>query len=202
MAGIIYKQLLGAALALGATCAAVAPAQAADITYAVNQVADHASVTGYITTDGTLGLIGAANIVDWQLNLNDGSSSDPLSSIGKFQLLPSGSQVADFSVFTATPTALLFDFNGTDGALFQNPVIGSGHNYLAFDSWVGGTGGAYKAIDWRVDGALVVLHYDGSPPVALAVPEPATYGMLLAGLALLAWPLRRQRALRRAATSS
>lgn len=193
MAGFVQKQLLGGALALAAMAANFGPAQAADIRYAVNQVANQASVTGYITTDGTLGAIGPAHIIDWQLLLNDGSNSDPLSSLGKFTLLPSTSQVAGFSTFTATPAALLFDFGGTGGALFQNPVIGSSINYLAFDSWVGGTGGAYSAIDWRVNGALISLHYTGSPPVALAVPEPATYAMLLAGLILLGLPLRRRR---------
>jgi hypothetical protein len=193
MAGTIQKQLLGAVLALAAMGACSAPALAADIRYAVNQVADKASVTGYITTDGTLGAIGPAHIIDWQLFLNDGSNSDPLSSIGKFTLLPSSSQVAGFSAFTATPTALLFDFDGEGGALFQEPVIGSSINYLAFDSSVGGTGGAYSAIDWRVNGALISIHYTGSPPVALAVPEPSTYAMLLAGLVMLALPLRRQK---------
>lgn len=188
MAEILQKQLLGAVLALGAC---MAPAQAADIKYMVNQVADQASVTGYITTDGTLGLIGPAHIIDWQLNLNDGSNSDPMSTIGKFTLVPSSSEVAFFSAFTATASELLFDFNGTGGALFQNPTIGSSINYLAFDSWVGGTGGAYKAIDWRVNGELIVVHYDGSPPIAVAVPEPSTYAMLLAGVALLAWTRRK-----------
>lgn len=193
MAGTIQKQLLGAVLALGAMGAGSAPALAADIQYAFNQVAHQASVTGYITTDGTLGAIGPAHIIDWQLFLDDGSNSDPLSPIGKYLLLPSNSQVAGFSAFTATPTALLFDFDGAGGSLFQNPVIGSSINYLAFDSAAGGTGGAYSAIDWRVNGALISVQYTGSVPVAMAVPEASTYAMLLAGLAMLALPLRRQK---------
>jgi hypothetical protein len=191
MVGIFQRIQRGAAALAVTGAMAAAPAQAGGITYLFNQVADQAKVTGFITTDGTLGDIGAANIVDWELRLDDGSSSDPLSSIGKFTLIPSGSQVAGFSAFTATPTALLFNFDGTGGALFQAPTIGANDNYLGFDSVVGGSGGTYSAIDWHVAGALIVIHYSGTTPVALSVPEPSSYAMLLGGLALLAWKRRK-----------
>lgn len=182
MPATITRLFMGAALG----CALAVPAQANNIQYGVHQVQGPASVTGYITTDGALGAIGAADVIDWHLLLDDGVSTYTLTHLN--------SQVDGDSSWIASPSQLSFDFGGTGLALFQNPVIGSSKHYFCLDSWVGGCGGAYSAIDWRVDGALIVIPASGGglQPIATAVPEPAGAALLLAGLGLLGWRARRR----------
>lgn len=47
--------------------------RASDITYTVNQTVGAGSVTGFIETDGTIGILGTGNILNWDLVVNDGS---------------------------------------------------------------------------------------------------------------------------------
>ena len=99
--------LLLGMLLLGATRAGAAP-----ITYAVSEFAGSttygAAVAGSITTDGTIGSIGAFNIIDWNLIgtsiINDMTTAffdltGPLSG--------GGSAVANAVNITATPTSLI-----------------------------------------------------------------------------------------------
>ena len=45
----------------------------ADITYAVDETVGAGSATGFITTDGTIGILDTADILNWNLTLNDGT---------------------------------------------------------------------------------------------------------------------------------
>ncbi len=87
-------------------------AHAGNITYnvAVNlPLSAGGSITGTITTNGTLG---ASNIVAWHLDLV---------AFGTFEFDQSNSNVSVSGTdLTATPTALLFNFGGSD------------HGYLIF----------------------------------------------------------------------
>lgn len=47
-------------------------ANAADITYHVNQAVGAGGVTGFIETDGTIGVLDLSDILDWNLVSTDG----------------------------------------------------------------------------------------------------------------------------------
>lgn len=154
--------------------------------YLVNQHEGAASITGYITTNGSVGNIGSGDMLDWNLVLNDGISS--------FTLTHGNSLIYGPSSWIASSTDLSFDFSGTGKmALFQNPYVGSGQNYWCLDSASGGCGGASSASDWKVNGALIVHQYTGVQSIAHAVPEPSTYAMLGAGLGLIGFAARRRK---------
>lgn len=109
--------------------------RASDITYNVNLQVGEATVTGTITTDGTIGVfnndLGLGSLfLDWSLVLNDPTvvyvngqpSTNCLGLPCTFDLIgPSnGNQVVDFlgADLSATATQLLFNFSGTDGGAF------------------------------------------------------------------------------------
>ena len=194
MAAILRTVALG--LALGAATAAQA---AAPITYLIHETQGDASVTGYIKTDGVLGQVGAADILDWSFLLSDGSNTDPLSPLGKFTLNAGNSthlsQQPDY-YFYATATELQFNFSGTgSGVLFQTPGTGSNNIFLAYDAASGGSGWGYSSVNWWVGGYVApAVAHSGTTPIAVAVPEPSSWAMLGAGLGLLGWAARRRRA--------
>jgi len=107
------------------------PALADPITYNVDQHIGSGKVEGTITTDGTLGVLAKANITDWTLDLTSGADTFTLN-LGNSQVLLQGLDL------TATPTELLFNFNGTDGGYFafqaNNPGLFSGYHYVCFDT--------------------------------------------------------------------
>src|SRR5438876_4038918 len=96
------KILLASALAMA--LAAGAPAiSSASVIFNVNQTIGAGGVTGTITTDGTLGALAAANLVDWALTLNDGAST--------FLLNSANSEVGFIlgKALSETASQLLFD---------------------------------------------------------------------------------------------
>ena len=104
-------------------------AAAADITYDVNQtIGTTGSVTGTITTDGTIGTLmsnsftGVSNYVDYNLTATIGGNTATLSqaTVGS---VPSGFGNA----VTATPTELLFNFSAPGNptlTFFGSPFTG------------------------------------------------------------------------------
>lgn len=82
-----------------------------NITYRVNQTIGAGSVTGVISTDGTIGILGQANITGYNLLLNNGTITFDLSCCDFF---PFGG-----SDLSATATQLLFNFSGTDGGVVE-----------------------------------------------------------------------------------
>jgi len=88
---------------------------ASDITYTVDETVGAGSVFGFITTDGVTGTLASADILDWNLLLNDGSGTasvyGPLSG-NNSGLYNYGDDLI------ATATLLQFNFNG-DGS-FMN----------------------------------------------------------------------------------
>ena len=65
---------LGLAIAVFASASALlgGALQAAPITYNVNQTIGAGSVVGTVETDGTLGVLGTANFIAWNLALKRG----------------------------------------------------------------------------------------------------------------------------------
>lgn len=99
---------------------------ASDIIYDVDQTVGVGNVTGFIETNGTIGVLDASDILNWNLLLNDGTTTfdllGPLSgSNSQFGL--SGSDLS------ASATQLLFDFSGSGDAIFQAPTLFTGLDY-------------------------------------------------------------------------
>ncbi len=121
------------ALALAAT---LAPAvlRAANITYAVSETVGAGSVTGSITTDGAIGTLATADIVNWNLILNDGVHAT-FDLEGPTSGNNSGEAVVG-SDLTATATQLLFNFSASDSGYFllQYPSVGSGNAFVCYIS--------------------------------------------------------------------
>lgn len=103
-------------------------AQASPTTYTINRVIGEGSVTGFIQTDGTRGVLRASNVVDWSLVLSDGTAtfhlSGPLSG-NNSQMFVRG---ADFAAFE---NMLFFNFSGIDYGilLFQQGLFSGDHYY-------------------------------------------------------------------------
>jgi hypothetical protein len=158
---------------------------AADITYNVNRTVGAGSVTGDIITDGTLGVLGQANIVNETLLINDGTST--------FTIQGSNSQDALLGAdLSATATQLSFNFSGSDTGvlLFQSPTIGSNQDFVCFQTGpdCGGTGAGDlllvangSAGQFAAEAGTQVIGTAGTS----SVPEPATLALLGAGIGLL-----------------
>lgn len=91
----------------------------ASIIYNVDRIIDNGTVTGFIETDGTLGVLGDVNIIDWTFTLTAPNlylGSPDVVSIGE----SGGSTSLVGTGVTATSTQLLFDFSlaGERYALF------------------------------------------------------------------------------------
>ena len=81
-------------------------ANAAPIIYDVSSMIGTGSVTGTITTDGTIGVLGSTNLDAWAVTVNDGV--DFLS----FSSTDAGAGFATVgSGFLSTASALFFDFS-------------------------------------------------------------------------------------------
>jgi hypothetical protein len=83
-------------------------------TYYVNLTIGAGSITGNIVTDGKIGVLGQADIVGWDLLLNDGTGAWDLACCTSSILF--GFSGSDLS---ATATQLLFNFSGTDNGILE-----------------------------------------------------------------------------------
>jgi hypothetical protein len=140
------------------------------------------TVSGSITTDGTIGILHPSNILSWDLGITDNfnASYDVV-------LTPSNSTLVEDlgSGLTASATALSFNFSDVGAEfLIQGTTHGafSGYQYFCFSA----TGGACAAGEtivpdyYAVDG-VEVTGLSGSlplnpPPPPTGVPEPAAPG--------------------------
>ena len=168
-----------------ALAAALSPAAAkADITYAVDETVGAGSATGFITTNGTIGTLDIADILDWNLTLNDGTHpavdlEGPASGNNSLALLVG-------SDLTATPTQLIFAFGAADGGRLQFYVIGG--PVICYSTIVDCTGTIGVSLDTLTpDTHFVFTALSDTEAIAgpVLAPEPATVILLPAGIALL-----------------
>jgi hypothetical protein len=92
------------------------------------------TVSGSITTDGTIGVLGAGNILSWNLEL-----TDALNAANDIDLTNANSSIVSFSgtALTATATGLFFDYSGTGEFVIQeNGFAFSGEHYFCFSTGV------------------------------------------------------------------
>jgi hypothetical protein len=150
------------------------------------------SASGTITTDGTIGALSAANVLDWTMNLN-GNPGGLFTLHGPFSGNNSGLQTTGGLV--GSLSAITFDFSGGGYALFQNPSPGSGINYLCYASAL--CGNFTNAINMGTNVFGVnTKPQTGVQVVATArptnVPEPGTAALLGLGVVAM-WRARRKR---------
>ena len=172
--------------------------RASDITYDVNQVVGSGSVTGTITTDGTLGLVGTGDIVDWDLTINDGLASS------EFVLTSANSQeeVASSSDLSATASQLFFNFSGGDGGIFliESTTLGDAGPFVCWETGnsCGSFGmGVSLSADWG-ERDTVGTTIEGDQVIAnaeTATPEPGTILLLGSGLLMMVVVYLRRRKL-------
>ena len=117
-----------AAIVLLGTMFSASFASASPVIYKVNRTIGTGSVTGFIETDGLMGVLSAADFVDWNLVLFDGTSMfnllGPLSG-NNSTVFVQGADTEAFSSF------LLFNFSGIDNGifLFQQGLFSGNHFY-------------------------------------------------------------------------
>jgi hypothetical protein len=183
-----WKRYVFAAIAvLGAILSAATLASATPSIYNVNRIIGAGSVTGFIETDGLSGVLTAADFVDWNLVLFDGTSTfdlmGPLSGNNSAVFV----QGADTEAFS---TYLLFNFSGIDNGvfLFQQGLFSDNHYYCDSSQPVpcfpgetvvpiSVTVGYQNNPDLR--GVVVIANETGT------VPEPETFVLALTGLGLV-----------------
>jgi hypothetical protein len=155
------------------------------------------TVTGNITTDGTIGTLAPSDILSWNLDLVDN-----LDAANDFNLTPSNSALVEDtgSALSATSSALSFNFSGSGEFLIQanSPGAFSGYHYFCLS-----TGGACLAGESIAPGYIyldgVVLTGSAAPiglqpltpPSPNPAPEPSSYGLGITGLVALGLTLKR-----------
>ena len=103
----------------------------AAIVYNVNRIIGDGTVTGFIETDGTTGVLASVNITDWVLTL-----TAPNLKGGSPDIIDFANNISSFvvgSALSASSTALTFDFTIANG---QNALYlqGSSGNYYCIQT--------------------------------------------------------------------
>lgn len=167
---------------------------AGTITYNVNRTVGTGTVTGFIKTDGTLGVLGVSNIVDWSLGLYAPTSSPTTYDLFGPLSGNNSSVYVQGSDTTASTTQLLFNFSGTDNGylLFQYGVgIHDGFHYYCDATFYG------ICVNGETDAPQYYTSGQGTTPsgnvvIGTAVPELGSLALLGSGILAAAGAVRRR----------
>ncbi|MHA6722554.1 PEPxxWA-CTERM sorting domain-containing protein [Sphingomonas sp. RS2018] len=180
------------ALAVAATLAATGTADAATYVSTARTVGA-GSVNLSITTDGTIGTLTTANITAYSIAVTDPTGAITLTRAN------SALGIAG-NAFTATTSNLQFNFGAAGYALFQSPTFGSGGPFYCLQ---GGTSacfdgaGAAEGLDsvsccGSVERTARTGVFTVASVTTSAVPEPATWAMMMLGFGGMGFALRRR----------
>jgi hypothetical protein len=197
------QKVLPAIAALGVAVAMSSLARA-NIVYTIDQTSTTPEVSGElsplsdtiigtITTDGTIGALQSSDIVSYNLQIND--NIRPSYDV---DLTPANSGIVEDvgDGLTASATTLSFDFSDA-GAVFaiQGTTHGffSGYQYFCLQATSGPcVAGETIVPDYFAVDGVSATGLSGSVPLT-GVPEPATWAMMLLGLAGLGAVMRSRR---------
>jgi hypothetical protein len=200
------KPLLFASLALSLTF--IAGSAFADTVYSIDvsattsdptgNPAQSDTVSGSITTDGTIGTLESSDIVTWNLDLIDN-----LDSADDYDLTPANSALVEDTgnALSATASSLYFDYSGSGEFLIQanDPGAYSGYHYFCFSTGGACLAGETIAPDYYSGDGVVLTggsaptgNQSLAPPSTSAVPEPSSYAFLITGLVAMAAMLKRK----------
>lgn len=187
------KKLLG--IAAVSTVLSLLTAGVADAaTYIASRTVGNGSADISITTDGTIGVLAASNILDWNIVLTQGADTFTL----KGPASGANSALAlDGEGLSATATDLLFDFSQRGFLLIQAPKLGSSVTFWCLQRTGCVNSGAGEAVLASTKlGTSTYQAYSGVQTIASlssAVPEPATWTMMILGFGLVGTMTRRRR---------
>lgn len=198
-----FGRFTAAALALGAALGTTS-ASFASIVYQINQSSSTPevggelsplsdTVHGTITTDGVIGPVLTSDILGWDLHIDD--NYRPAYDV---ELTPANSGIwyDTGNGLVASATSLSFNFSNP-GAVFiiQGLTHGfsSGYQYFCFQATTGPCiqGETIVPYYFAVDG-VSATGFSGVVPLS-GVPEPATWSVMLLGLASAGGALRGRR---------
>lgn len=145
------------------------------------------TLTGSISTDGAIGVLGPADVVSWDLNLVDN-----LNAANDYELTPSDSMLVEDegSALSATATGLYFDYSGSGEFLIQanNPGAYSGYHYFCLSTGIFAClAGETISPDYIFNDGVVLTGSSGpvgTQPLGGSTPEPGSIVLLGSGLAL------------------
>ena len=178
-------------------------ARADQVIYDINRTVGAGTVIGTITTDGTIGTLATADIVDWNLTLTNGFGTT-LDLTGPSVVTPIEGVEVMGSDLTASATSLSFNFNASDGGFFliqQGGLFNGGTYYCD-----GATGqanctpggesdfpGVFESANQQfVSYATDVTLGAVATSTGSSVPEPSSVLLLSTGVLGLAFLTRRR----------
>lgn len=185
-----------AALTFAALLSAI-PAPAAAVRYLGTRSVGSGTVDLSIDTDGKIGTLAAADIVAWTVTLHDPSGSIPLRTLtndGATGGLRSNVVIGGSNAVSATSTALKFTYGLGDLEFDANYTIRPFYQVVSGMCATGafGDAGACEQFDTGSDyyssHAQYSLHASTGTVVlgtAAAVPEPATWSLMIVGFGLV-----------------
>jgi hypothetical protein len=160
-----------------------------DVNEVLTDTAGVGGIAGTITTDGTVGELGTADILAWDLTVtgNDGTSFVLVNGSSGVRVSNQSNINADLGTpdLTADANHIYFDFSQTDGGflLFQTAPFFGGQNYASFAAF--NSAGAFQGLtavpNNTFDPNFINEPVSDSGPqsiATIAVPEPTTMALM------------------------